>query len=233
MNKSYDERIIKNRLLPPDRLFPLIRQISFRVSPVLGRAGFAPNQLSLISLFAGLGSAAAFAQGTHGWGMTGALLWAICYLMDCCDGEVARITGKSSRHGAVLDDIVDWIVHTSFFTGLGFGALSITGSSIWLWMGLASAAGTTLDTGLTWMRAWRRNRRGEPPPRVPGMVAFPVTPVEQFIYIFRGLFRADFWLLVIILEIFHATWLLLPVFAVGVQVFWITGFFKGADSFGS
>lgn len=233
MNKSHGDKAALKQLSPPEQLLPLIRQFSYQVSPVLARSGMTPNQVSLTGLFAGLASAVMFAQGTHTWGIFGALLWLICYLMDYCDGEVARITGKSSRYGALLDDIVDWIVHTSFFTALGFGALSITGNSIWLWMGLAAAAGTTLNAWLTWMREWRRRRRGEPPPRVPGETAMPDTLGEQFIYIFRGLFRADFWLLVIILELFHATWMLLPVFAVGVQVFWITGLLRGADSFGS
>jgi phosphatidylglycerophosphate synthase len=215
----------------PDSLFPLIRQISFRVSPVLARCGLSANQVTWIGLAAGIVSALAFAGGTHSWGMIGALLWMLCTLMDYCDGEVARITGKSSHYGALLDDIVDWIVHAAFFTGLGTGAAISTGSSMWLWLGLIAAAGSTLNTWMCWLRMWLRVRYGQESPRSPGKTSIPSGWKENYLYVFRGLFRADFWLLVLLLELFHLTWLLLPVFAVGTHVFWITGFIKDADKF--
>ncbi|MEX2615472.1 MAG: CDP-alcohol phosphatidyltransferase family protein [Alphaproteobacteria bacterium] len=213
------------------QVFPVIRRISHAVSPVLARAGFTPNQVTFLGLVAGLASAGCFSVGTHFWGITGALFWAICSLMDYCDGEVARLTGKSSRFGAVLDDVVDWIVHSAFFLGLGYGAFSVSGSSIWLWLGAAAAVGTTINTFAQWCREWLRASRGEEQPRIPGEAALPENFQERIIYVFRGLFRADFWLLVLVLEAFHITWLMLPVFAVGVQVYWLTGLMKNADKF--
>lgn len=231
MDKSYYFGSGFSQLPRPETFFPLIRQISYRVSPVLARAGFTPNQVTFVGLIAGIAGALSFAQGSHGWGLSGAFLWAICNLMDYCDGEVARITGNASRYGAIFDDIVDWIVHASFFTGLGLGAEVITDDSLWFWFGVAAAVGSTINLLVNWLREWLRDVQGEPPPRVPGEPVMPEDAREKFLYIFRGLFRADFWLLVIVVELFHVTWLLLPVFAIGTQVFWITGFMKGADKF--
>ena len=180
---------------------------------------------------AGIASAFAFAQGSHAWGMIGAILWAICSLMDYCDGEVARITSQSSRFGRYLDDVVDWLVHTAFFIGLGVGALAITGNNFWLWLGVISAVGTTINSWMNWFREWRRYVRKEDEPHLPGETILPVNMQEYILYFFRGLCRADFWLMVIFLELFHLTWMLLPLFAIGTHVYWITGFLKGADQF--
>jgi len=230
-NTNYKD-INKSGFLPkPKRLFPLIRQISYRVSPLLAQTGISPNLITLIGLITGIASAFAFAQGNHFWGITAALLWAVCSLMDYCDGEVARITGKSSRIGKYLDDVTDWVVHTFFFMGIGFGAEVITGNRLWLWLGVIAAIGTTISSWTNCLREWNRHRSGEEEPRMPGEVILPNNPKENFIYVFRGLFRADFWLLIIFLELFHITWLLLPIFAIGTHVYWITGFVKGADRF--
>jgi phosphatidylglycerophosphate synthase len=173
MNNKFNNNAEFVHMSRPVQLFPLIRQISYQLSPLLAKHGLSPNQVTMTGLVAGIFSAFAFAQGTHGWGMTGALLWAICSLMDYCDGEVARITGKFSHYGAIFDDIVDWIVHASFFTGLGLGAVKITGDTLWLWLGLFAAAGSTFNTWMNWLRLWFRYRQGLASPRIPGETILP------------------------------------------------------------
>lgn len=231
MNSEYYTDTEKYTLPRPWRLFPLIRQCSYRTSPILARLGLTPNVITFFGLIAGIASALAFSQGGELWGFIAALLWAVSTLMDYCDGEVARITGKTSRFGRYFDDIADWLVHCAFFIGLGVGALTITGKDIWLLLGIIAAVGTTMNAWMNWWREWSRYRRGEDEPRLPGETVVPANPREYFLYVFRGLFRADFWLLVLLLEIFHATWMLLPVFAIGTQVYWLAGFIKGADRF--
>jgi hypothetical protein len=54
---------------------------------------------------------------------------------------------------------------------------------------------------------------------------------QHFIYAFRELSRADFCLIVLLLAPFGALWLLLPAGAIGAQVYWLTGFMRGADRF--
>ena len=50
----------------------------------------------------------------------------------------------------------------------------------------------------------------------------PKTRIEVVLFIFRELFRADFWLLVLILSPFDLVWILLPASAFGAQAYWIT-----------
>jgi len=218
MNREIDT----SQLHRPAQLFPLIRQLSFRISPVLAKSGLSPNLVTLIGLAAGLSSALLFSLGDRGPGLVGAVLWLVCNLMDYCDGEVARLTHRSSRLGKVLDEVTDWAVHTAFFLGLGVGVQTATGESLWLWLGAACSMGTTLNSILAGVRVWLRKQRGEREPRVPGAPQRPKGAKEQLIYFFRELSRADFWLLVLALEVFHATWVLLPAAAIGIQVYWLS-----------
>ena len=69
-------------LAPPRQAFPLIRHLSYRVTPLFMRLPVTPNQLTAASLVAGLWSAACFARGEWGWAVAGALLLLVCYALD-------------------------------------------------------------------------------------------------------------------------------------------------------
>ena len=78
----------------------------------------------------------------------GAFLFLICYVLDNCDGEIARIKGMRSIFGMRYDTFVDWVVHAVYFICLGWGATSLTGQQIWLWSGLAAGLGGTVNDAL-------------------------------------------------------------------------------------
>lgn len=46
-------------------------------------------------------------------GMTAFVLWQLAYVLDCVDGQVARVTGKQSDYGARVDVLVDFSVQIS------------------------------------------------------------------------------------------------------------------------
>jgi phosphatidylglycerophosphate synthase len=79
-----------------------------------------PNQVTTVGLCTGLAAAAAFAQG-GGWAHAGAALFVCSALLDHADGELARMTGKTSPLGHVYDRIADLVVKVSVFAGMGFG----------------------------------------------------------------------------------------------------------------
>jgi hypothetical protein len=133
----------------PQHLFPLTRHLSYRLTSLLLRLPITPNQVTALSMTAGLIGAAGFLAGTWAWGVAGGLMLILCYTLDNCDGEIARIKNMSSEWGARFDDIADWLVDTSFFACLGVGTWSATGQAIWLVCGLAAAAGATVDLGST------------------------------------------------------------------------------------
>ncbi len=100
--KSWDSRLA-NALIRPLRDTPIT-----------------PNHVTTVGLLTGLTAAAAFALG-GGWAHVGALLFVLSALLDHADGELARMTGKTSPLGHVYDRIADLVVKVSVFAGMGFG----------------------------------------------------------------------------------------------------------------
>ena len=54
-------------------------------------------------------------------GRHGALLFQLSVIMDCCDGEVARLTFSESRFGKEFDILADNVVHIAIFVGIASG----------------------------------------------------------------------------------------------------------------
>jgi 1L-myo-inositol 1-phosphate cytidylyltransferase / CDP-L-myo-inositol myo-inositolphosphotransferase len=80
-----------------------------------------PNAITLLATAVGLVGAGAFAVGGYLAGIIGALLFQLSAILDCCDGEVARIKFLESRVGEKLDIILDNVVHIALFAGMAWG----------------------------------------------------------------------------------------------------------------
>src|SRR6266403_1723298 len=80
-----------------------------------------PNHLTSVRLAIGLAAAAAFLPGTYGWSNLGALLLVSSNFLDHTDGELARISGKSSRIGHWYDLASDAAVTILLFVAMGVG----------------------------------------------------------------------------------------------------------------
>ena len=229
------ETILTNgdTLTAPEQLFPLLRHLSYRLTPILLKTPATPNQITTISLLLGLACAACFTQG--GWitGIVGGLLLVASYTFDNCDGEVARIKNMSSEFGAKLDDISDWVVDVSFFVALGYGTAQVNGQQFWLWLGLAAAAGAFIDYIVDLLYEAKKSKDPDAISREE-QASEPKQPedaLDWIIYIFHKLSRADFCIIVLGLALFNITWLLLPFAAIGAQAYWITDLFERARGY--
>ena len=81
-----------------------------------------PNTITMIATAVGLLSALGFGWGTYEAGIIAALLFQLAAIIDCCDGEVARLTFTESPFGAWLDIAMDNVVHMAIFAGIACGA---------------------------------------------------------------------------------------------------------------
>jgi len=220
-------------LTVPEQIFPLVRHLSYRLTPILLKTSITPNQITTISLLLGLICAACFTRGNWIAGIIGGLLLVASYTFDNCDGEIARLKNMSSEFGAKLDDMSDWIVDASFFAALGYGTAQVNGQQFWFWLGLAAAAGAFIDYIVDLIHQAKKSENPEAITREE-QAKEPKQPedgLDWLIYIFHKLSRADFCIIVLGLSLFNVTWILLPFAAIGAQAYWITDLFERARGY--
>jgi len=80
-----------------------------------------PNQITTLRIAAGMVSATLFALGPE-WHIEAALLFLLSMLLDRADGELARMSGKTSPWGHTYDLISDGLCDALVFIGIGIGA---------------------------------------------------------------------------------------------------------------
>jgi phosphatidylglycerophosphate synthase len=88
-----------------------------------------PNALTTLGLASGLAAAALFATGRPASMNWGAGVFVLSAILDHADGELARLTGKTSAFGHAYDRIADLIVKMSVFTGMGVGVRGTWGDA--------------------------------------------------------------------------------------------------------
>jgi phosphatidylglycerophosphate synthase len=137
-----------------DRYFN--RKLSRWFSRWLLRTRLTPNQVTLLSLGLGLIAALAFAQEAWRSQVMGALLLQLSAVIDCCDGEVARLKFLESPRGYYLDIVGDNIVHVAVFMAIAWSSYTSVGQGYLLWLGGLSAFGTIM--ALAVVLATRRGR---------------------------------------------------------------------------
>jgi phosphatidylglycerophosphate synthase len=89
------------------------------VTPLIGTP-ITPNHLTTLRLLIGVVGAYYLSVGSFWTCSLGALLIAVSNFVDHTDGELARISGQSSRIGHFYDLACDSLVTVLLFVGLGF-----------------------------------------------------------------------------------------------------------------
>lgn len=93
-----------------------IRWFSIPLTTQLVRLGVTANAVTIAGFALAVAAGAAFAVGHYWTGIGGALLYFASMVLDCSDGEVARVTVSDSKFGAWLETVTDYL---SYFVVLG------------------------------------------------------------------------------------------------------------------
>jgi len=112
---------------PPLVQRPWDARLARRLVTPLKDSWVTPNHLTTVRLIVGLAAAAAFLPGTYGWSNLAALLLILSNFLDHTDGELARMSGKSSRIGHIYDLASDALVTILLFVAMGVGVGEKTG----------------------------------------------------------------------------------------------------------
>jgi archaetidylinositol phosphate synthase len=100
---------------------PWDARLARRLVMPLKNTRVSPNHLTTVRLAVGLAAAGALIPGTYGWSNLGALLLILSNFLDHTDGELARMTGKTSRIGHLYDLASDAVVTILLFIAIGVG----------------------------------------------------------------------------------------------------------------
>lgn len=123
----------------------LNRKFSRPLTRWLLRTPFSPNQITLLACGLSILGGLCFVPGGY-WGpLCGALLLQLSAVLDCCDGEVARIKFMESPLGDTLDIVCDTIGAIAIFLGIGVAVWKNGGSEYALALGGVLAAGGALS----------------------------------------------------------------------------------------
>lgn len=135
-------KLMANLRSPEDG--PIARRINRPISGVLSRllvrTSITPSQVSVGTLGVGLLSAALAAVGGYLPLLASGLLFQLASILDGVDGEIARLTFRTSRRGEWIDTICDNLTYLAFLLGLTVGAYRSGLPDLYLWAGAVAVA---------------------------------------------------------------------------------------------
>jgi archaetidylinositol phosphate synthase len=152
-----------------------------RLARVLARplsaTSITPNQITTLSLMIGLLAALLYAQ--DGWAPhLGAACFVLSFWLDHADGELARMTGRTSSFGHNYDLAAGGAVLVALFIGIGIGARR---GALGAWS-IAFGIGAGLATAVTFVaRANLARRAGEAAVRQPNLFGFELEDVMYLV----------------------------------------------------
>lgn len=96
---------------PSDSFFTKLfaRSVSVHITPLVAKTSTTPLQVTILGLIAGCCAAWFGARPSWSYGLLAAFLMESSHVLDCVDGELARITGRGNPFAASLDPICDRI----------------------------------------------------------------------------------------------------------------------------
>ena len=83
--------------------------------------GLSPNFWTVVGLIIALASAVVYGMGMEFGLIIGGILLLVSGFFDMVDGQVARVTGKTSKKGEYLDSMFDKISEVAIFLGILVG----------------------------------------------------------------------------------------------------------------
>ncbi len=189
----------------------LNRRCSRLLTRLFLRTPLTPNQITILSSLTGLLGASCFLLGSYGGSVIGALLLQCSTVLDCVDGEVARVKMLESPLGEWLDITLDTVVHIAIFLGVGV--------AVWKQDGLAAApllGGILAAAAFISFPLVTRAEKTEDAGRMRG--GWEDVWIEKML---DGLTSRDYSLLVLLCALVGKLAWFLWAAAIGAQVFWV------------
>ncbi len=131
-------------LIEVEELFDLIfyRPLAAIFIKIIYPTNLTPNQITTIALIIGVIGGTLYVFDTHFYLIIAATLLIIYDILDCSDGQLARLKKNGTFFGRILDGVSDYFVSTAIYLGIGFGFATNSDNPLFYW-GLVILAGVT------------------------------------------------------------------------------------------
>ena len=125
------------------------RPLAFVLVKAIYHTQITPNQLTLASMVLGIVGGAAYAFGTPLAFVVGAVFYLLYDVVDCSDGQLARLKHAGTPIGRILDGVADYTASLAAYVGIGIGYACRSDHVLLMWL-LTAAAGfsNAIQSGL-------------------------------------------------------------------------------------
>ncbi len=163
------------------------RAVRVTVVKSLANTPVTPNHLTTVRLLTGIAAAVIMAAGP-GWQGIAAAVFVVSVVLDRADGELARLTGKTSASGHRYDMIVDTTCNALILIGLGIG-LRDAGYGLWS-IPMGALAGLSV-AAILWMVMRMEDAKGARAAELPSFGGFDADDAVLLIPVFVWLGMAE------------------------------------------
>lgn len=115
------------------------RPLAFLLVKAIYSTNITPNQLTVISMVFGVIGGFFYSIGNHNTFIIGAALILIYNVVDCSDGQLARLKKNGTAVGRILDGIADYLVSFAAYFGIAFGYANSSSNPLLWWIITAGA----------------------------------------------------------------------------------------------
>ena len=115
-----------------EEIFDLIlyRPLAFIFVKATYSTNLTPNQVSSMAMLIGVIGGILFGFGTKDFLFAGACFYLVCNILDCADGQIARLKKTGTKVGRIVDGFIDYVVSTVVYIGIGVGLTSLQAKGI-------------------------------------------------------------------------------------------------------
>jgi hypothetical protein len=132
--KSLKDPIIEE---PVNHIF--YRPVGFVLAKLFTHTAITPNGVTILSMLSGIAAGLFYSAGETNKTIIAGILLLMANLLDCTDGQLARLKGIPSKFGRILDGFADYTTGVATFIGITIG-YSGQFFTVPIWWGLAIIA---------------------------------------------------------------------------------------------
>ncbi len=130
----------------PDYITRFFGKGSMRLSYLLAHTPVTPNQVTLLSTLVAFLAVAIIQSSVYWIRLLGVVVWFVSFMLDICDGDIARYRKMTSEFGHWFDGVLDRAKDVVLLTAITTSTFWQTGTHWVLWVGLLALGGTLLHT---------------------------------------------------------------------------------------